>query len=194
MAAGDARAGQTEPDVTLKSQALSTKHGEQGADAPISAGRIGRAHGLDGSFYVTGARPGLLALGTRVSIAGRTHEIVRYAGVEKRPILRLAEIEDRSAVEALRGTVLLVDPRNAPSLGEGEWWAHELQGCVVLDGDRRVGTVSGLIELPSCEALQVRREDGSELLVPMVADAIRQMDVPNGRIEVDLEFLGEPWR
>jgi 16S rRNA processing protein RimM len=61
----------------------------------------------------------------------------------------------------------------------------------VIDGERPVGTVSALLELPSCEVLEVRRADGGELLVPMVADAIRKVDVAAGRIEIDLDFLGE---
>ena len=58
-----------------------------------------------------------------------------------------------------------------------------------------------MIELPSCEALEVRREmvgsqpTGSHppapLMVPMVKDAIRRMAVAERRIEVDMGFLGE---
>jgi 16S rRNA processing protein RimM len=162
-----------------------------GSDTSLPAGRVGRAHGLDGSFYVTGARPALLALGTKVTLAGRTLQIVRCAGVDARPIVRLEGVEDRAAAEALRGMTLTVQRADAPPLAEGEWWAHELEGCLVCDGERTVGTVARLIRLPSCEALQVRRADGAELLVPMVADAIRAMDVAQRRIDIDLAFLGE---
>jgi 16S rRNA processing protein RimM len=161
------------------------------APAPLEAGRVGRAHGLDGSFYVTRARPRLLARGGEVTVAGSTRRIVRRAGVEQRPILRLDGIEDRSAVEALRGQPLTVAPEQAPALGEGEWWAHQLEGCAVLDGERLLGTVAGLLELPSCEVLEVRREDGRELLVPLVRDAVRKVDIAARRIDVSLDFLGE---
>jgi 16S rRNA processing protein RimM len=43
--------------------------------------------------------------------------------------------------------------------------------------------------LPSCEVLEVDRPDGSELLVPMVRDAIRSIDIAARRIDVNLEFL-----
>ncbi len=76
-----------------------------------------------------------------------------------------------------------------PALAEGEWWAHELEGCAVVDGDYRVGTVSRLVELPSCEALEVAREAGGALLVPMVKDAIRSVDVAAGRIDVNMSFV-----
>jgi 16S rRNA processing protein RimM len=158
---------------------------------PLQAGRVGRAHGLDGSFYVTGAQPRLLALGMHVSVAGVTREIVRRAGVDKRPIVRLAGIENRSGVEALRGSSLTVPRQSVPALPAGEWWAHELEGCDVFDGAQHVGTVAGLLELPSCEVLRVQRGEGGELLVPMVCDAIRDIDIQLGRIEIDLAFLGE---
>ncbi len=174
----------------------STTHEAVSADddvssPPLEAGRVGRAHGLDGSFYVTGARPRLLAQGSEVTVAGSVRRILRLAGVERRPIVRLNGVDDRTAVEALRGQPLTVTQAQAPALGEGEWWAHELEGCAVCDGERLLGKVSGLLELPSCEVLEVRREDGRELLVPMVRDAVRLVDVAAGRIEVSLDFLGE---
>jgi 16S rRNA processing protein RimM len=169
---------------------------EAGAPAPaapesLPAGRVGRPHGLDGSFYVTRPRPRLLTLGARVTVAGRSSAIVRRAGTEQRPIVRLEGVEDRSAAEALRGSELHVDGAAAPALEEGEWWAHELEGCVVTDGERLLGTVRRLLELPSCEALEVLPADGGELvLVPMVADAVRAVAPAQRRIDVDLEFLG----
>ncbi|HEY0516951.1 MAG TPA: ribosome maturation factor RimM, partial [Solirubrobacteraceae bacterium] len=141
--------------------------------------------------YVTRARARLLAQGSDVTIDDSRRTIVRRAGTEQRPILRLQGVEDRDAVERLRGRELMVDAQQAPTLGEGEWWAHELEGCAVFDGERSVGEVQRLVELPSCEALEVRRaEGGAVLLVPMVKDAIRSIDVTARRIDVDLSFLG----
>src|SRR5207248_394502 len=79
----------------------------------------------------------------------------------------------------------------APALGEDEWWAHELEGCEVFDGPRRLGSVTRMIEYPSCEVLEVRREEGTDLLVPMVKDAIRSVRVAERRIEIDLGFVEE---
>src|SRR5271168_5338658 len=130
--------------------------------AELQVGRVGRAHGLDGSFYVTGPRSRLLKVGTSVTVAGRTAAIARRAGTEQRPIVRLQGVEDRPAAEALRGQSLTISSQQAPSLAEGEWWAHELEGCEVTDGERLIGTVSRLIELPSCEVLEVSLEQGGE--------------------------------
>jgi 16S rRNA processing protein RimM len=161
------------------------------AAAVLSAGRVGRAHGLDGSFYVTRPKARLLEEGGTVAVAGRALRIVRRAGTEQHPIVRLEGISGREAAEELRGLELTVDSAQAPSLGEDEWWAHELEGCEVIDGEQVIGTVTRLIELPSCEALEVRPSDGgATLLVPMVREAIRAVEPARRRVEVDTSFLG----
>ena len=154
---------------------------------------MGRPHGLDGSFYVTGARSRLLREGTSVWLDGEKARLVGKRGTEEHPIVRLEGVHDRTAAEGLRGRTLAVERSQAPALGEDEWWAEDLEGCEVIDGDRRVGTVRRLLELPSCEALEVVREEaGSQpLLVPMVRDAIRSVDVQARTIDVAMSFVEE---
>ena len=157
----------------------------------LPAGRIGRPHGLDGSFHVTRPRPALLALGAQVRVGERESEITRRAGTDERPILRVAGVERREDVEALRGAELCCPRTQAQELGEDEWWAEDLEGCRVVDGDAPVGVVRRLVGMPSCEVLEVERTAGADLLVPMVRDAIRSVDVAAGVIDVDVAFLGE---
>ena len=128
-------------------------------------------------------RPGLFSAGDTVLVDGRPRRIERLAGTPERPIMRLDGSSSREDAEALRGAVLRVP--EAP-LEEGEYWASDLVGCAVTDGSRRVGVVSRMIALPSCEALEV-----GDLLVPMVRDAIRSIDLEARRIDVDMGFLGE---
>jgi 16S rRNA processing protein RimM len=100
-------------------------------------------------------------------------------------------VEGREQAEALRGLELTVAAEEAPALEQGEWWAHELEGCEVLDGGRLLGTVARLVELPSCEALEVQPLGGGQpLLVPMVHDAVRSVDVERRRIEIAGDFVG----
>jgi 16S rRNA processing protein RimM len=157
----------------------------------LHAGRVGRPHGLDGSFHVTRPNAELLRDAAHVSIDDRELQITRRAGTDRRVILRLAGHEDRAAAEALRGKDMLVPRAEAPALGPDEWWAEDLAGCEVRDGDRQVGTVRQLLELPSCEVLEVERSGGGELLVPLVSDAVREVDLERRAIDVDLRFLGE---
>ncbi len=151
----------------------------------LDAGRVARPHGLDGTFHVARAEPELLAHGATVTVGGRRRSIVRRAGTDARPIVRLEGVGSREAAEALRGEVLWVERAHAPALEAGEWWADDLVGLRVRDGAREVGRVERVVSLPSCEALVV-----GELLVPLVADAVRAVDVTAGTVDVDLAFLG----
>ena len=147
----------------------------------VTAGRVGRPHGLDGSFWVE-ATAHELATGTAVSVCGVERRVERRAGTPERPLLRLGGIADREGAAAITGELILVSERDAP-LEEGEWLAGELEGCLVAG----LGRVSRVVGAPSCDLLEL--EDGT--LVPLVSDAVRSIDLENGRIEIDRHFLGE---
>ena len=139
----------------------------------VTAGRVGKPHGLDGSFYVDGPRHELPE-GAELTVAGRTYRVDRRAGTDERPLLRLAGVDD---ARRLRGELLLVEDE----LGEGEWLASDLVGL-------RVGssTVSAVIDAPSCSILELA--DGT--LIPFITDAIAGIDTESGEIRVNREFLG----
>jgi 16S rRNA processing protein RimM len=126
-----------------------------------------------------------------VQAAGWPRAIERLAGTAEKPIARLEGLGRREDAEALRGEALTVPVEEAPGLEPGEFWAHEIAGCAVTDGERAVGFVRRMVALPSCEALEVDRPDGSELLIPLVRDAVRSVDIAGRRVDVDLAFLGE---
>ena len=161
----------------------------------LLAGVVGRPHGLDGSFHVVRPRPQLLQEGARVRVEAEgqasEHEIVRRAGTEERPIVRLEGASGRDAAEALRGGSLLVARAAAPPLDDDEYWAEDLEGAAVRDGEVDVGVVRRLLAMPSCEVLEVERAGAPDLLVPLVRDAVRAIDVAARVIDVDLAFLGE---
>jgi 16S rRNA processing protein RimM len=158
----------------------------------LRAGVVGRPHGLDGSFYVTQPKPDLLVLGLDVWIDGEPRLITRRAGFDRGLILRLEGCEDRPGAQALGGRELLVGRDRAPELDAEEWWAEDLEGCAVHDARREIGVVKRLLALPSCDVLEVTRAGGGpELLVPLIKDAVRRVDVDRREIEIDLRFLGE---
>ncbi len=158
----------------------------------MHVGRVGRPHGLDGSFLVAEPNIALLDSVESVRVGGVSRRIVRRGRHDARPIMRLEGCSDRDAAEALRGQALTVAREQAPALEQDEWWADDLEGCAVHDGERAVGTVTRLLALPSCEVLEVARAQGGEpLLVPLISDAVRMVDIDAQRIDVDLEFLGE---
>ena len=144
---------------------------------------MGRAHGLDGSFYVDGPDVELLEHGGRVTVAGRSARVVRRAGTDARPVIRLSGVDGREAASALRGQDLFAGGEESVQRVPGEWDATELIGCEVPG----IGAVTRVIAAPSCDLLEVG-DDG--VLVPFVSDAVRSVDVGARIIEVDLRFLG----
>ncbi len=158
----------------------------------LRAGVVGRPHGLDGSFHVAEPVADLLSAADTVRVAGANRAVERLAGYDRRPIMRVAGCADRAAADALRGEEIMVGRDRARELEPDEWWAADLEGCAVRDGERAVGTVTRLLALPSCEVLEVARVGGGpQLLVPLIRDAVREVDVQRRVIEIDLGFLGE---
>ena len=141
----------------------------------VTAGRVGKAHGLDGSFYVDDPRIGF-ELGARVRVADAEREVIRRAGTDDRPLIKLEGIDDPAVI---RGEILLVEDE----LEEGEYLAADLIGCEVPG----LGRVERVLDAPSCPLLEVG-EDG--VLVPLIGDAVKRIDLEAKIIEVDREFLG----
>jgi 16S rRNA processing protein RimM len=138
----------------------------------VTAGRVGKPHGLDGSFYVDSASHPL-AVGTTLTIADRPHEVERRAGTDERPLIRLSGLDDP---RELRGELLLVDAE----LAEDEWLAADLLRCSVPGRGRVVRVLDG----PSCSVLEL--EDGT--LVPFVSDAVKSVE--GDEIQLNEGFLG----
>jgi 16S rRNA processing protein RimM len=144
---------------------------------------VGRAHGLDGSFYVEAAATELLRVGAEVTVGGRPATVVRRGGTAARPLVWLSGIDDRAGAEALRGEELVTAAEEAPEPVAGEWDASELVGCEVPG----IGSVRRVVAAPSCDLLEV---GDAGVLVPFVSDAVRRVDPAAGVIEVDLRFMG----
>jgi 16S rRNA processing protein RimM len=144
-------------------------------------GRVGRAHGLDGSFYVTGASHPLPE-GMALTVAGHSARIERRGGTAERPLIRLSGVGDRDRVVELSGEPLLADIADAP-LESDEWLAADLVGCEVPG----VGRVTRVVEAPSCDVLEVGAQG---FLIPFISDAVKDVDLAGRRIEVDRGFLG----
>jgi 16S rRNA processing protein RimM len=161
---GGARGGETAPD---------------GAGRKVSAGLVGRPHGLDGSFHVVHPSEDL-AEGTELEVAGRPVVVERRAGTGERPIIRISGVGDRDSAGALRGERLMVD---AGELAEDEYLVDDLVGCDVPG----LGEVRAVISGPSCDVLEVGEE---RTLVPLVSDAVTRIDLGTRVIEVDRAFLG----
>src|SRR5207247_10899781 len=115
-------------------------------------GRVGRPHGLDGSFFVEEASddPERFAVGAVVYVQGeRTEVVASKRGSGGRPVIRLDH-------EAPRGAELSVLREALPPTAEGEFYAFELGGVDVEAGGGRVhGRVAQVAPAAPSDALQL---------------------------------------
>ncbi len=104
----------------------------------------------------------------------------------RRLLVSFAGVSDRSSAEALRGTVLVVPESWLPDLPEGEWWAHQLEGCEVRTVSGRIlGVVREVIPNPANDLWVAVDDAGRETLVPALADLLIDVDVAARTIVVD---------
>ena len=98
-------------------------------------------------------------------------------------VVRFAEVTDRTAAEALRGSELYaqVDPREHAA---DEWHQDELVGLTAVDTtrDEVVGTVTALLHGPAQDLLEIEATGGRRVLVPFVEQLVPEVDVAAGRV------------
>lgn len=92
-------------------------------------------------------------------------------------IARFAEIADRNAAEALRGTELTVPRSSLPPLGEGEYYHVDLLGLpAVSAGGQALGTVVAIDNYGAGDVIEIERPDKKRFMVPMRAEAVPEWD------------------
>lgn len=152
-------------------------------------GRIGRAHGLDGSVYLDGHGGAVpLPAGTKLAVGGRDAVVVSCRGTAERPLLRLDLAADRGMAEALRGLEVSIPAAALPEPPADEYFHVDLIGCRVTAGERSLGEVREVQPYPANDVLVVGGPNG-DLLLPFVASVVLSVDLEGRRIEVDGSVL-----
>jgi len=143
----------------------------------VQVGRVGKPHGLDGSFFVEGASddPRWFEVGARLWAGGDELAVVSARrGAQGRPVIRLER-----AVE--RGVALEVPREALPEPEEGEYYRFQLVGLeVVEEGGRPLGRVADVEPGVANDVLAL--EGG--LLLPLVEACVLDIDLEAGRILV----------
>jgi len=149
----------------------------------VPVGRVGRPHGLDGSFVVERAsenerlfEPGatLIAGGERATVASRK----RSGG---RLVIKLDPTAER-------GTELAVRRSTLPEPQPDSFYVFQLQGLeVVEEGGRRLGEVREVAQGVANDVLEL----DSGLALPMVEECIRRVDLAAGTIVVAVGFADD---
>ena len=147
-------------------------------------GRVGRPHGVDGSFFVEGASdaPERFARGAVLLVDGKPAEItVSKRGAGGRPVIKL----ERSVP---RGATLAVRREDLPEPEEDAYYVFQLVGLRVEEEDgRALGTVTEVENGPANDTLTL----DTGLLLPLVESCVLDIDLDEGRILVARGFAGD---
>ena len=102
-------------------------------------------------------------------------------------IARFAEIADRNAADALRGTELTVPRESLPPLGPGEYYHTDIIGLpAVSTSGEDLGHVVAIDDFGAGDVLEIERPDGKRFMVPMKADAVPEW---GEQIMIDAAFV-----
>jgi len=156
-------------------------------DRPITLAVIIGAHGIAGEVRLKLFAEDVAGLKQHGSFNDGSLTLKSVRSGNNGAIARFAEIADRNAAEAMRGTELAV-PRSAlPPLEPGEYYHADVIGlpCVDLAG-AAIGTVVAIENFGAGDVIEIERPDGKRAMAPFSDPAAT---LEPDRIVVDDAFL-----
>lgn len=164
-----------------------------GKDGLLAVGMILRPHGIRGAVVVEVLSdfPGRFLPGSRLLLEteGTFREVVvSSSSLHKgRLLVYLEGVDDRGRAERLRNCCLWIPERQADTLGEGEYWIHELVGMRVFREDgSELGRVGDIVLRDAQDSITVVRPDRHEFQVPFVGEFVKRVDIGDRTITVRL--------
>jgi 16S rRNA processing protein RimM len=183
---GVGESGQTLASLAPTPQSTPLKGRGDAGDRPVTLAVVIGAHGVTGEVRLKLFTEDL-SLYPVLGASGRTLTLKSIRPGSNGAVARFAEIPDRNAAEALRGTELTVPRSSLPPLAEGEFYHVDLMGlpCVSTTGET-LGTVVLIENFGASDVIEIERPDGKRFMVPMRSEAVPEW---NGeRLVVTAEF------
>lgn len=102
-------------------------------------------------------------------------------------LLKLKGIDDMTAAETLKGTVVKITEDMAVPCEDDEYYIRDLYDMevVTVEGEK-LGIISDVIFTGANDVYAVKNEEGKEILVPAIKDCIINVDVENNTMTVKL--------
>ena len=103
-----------------------------------------------------------------------------------RVVLKFADHDSVDSAKSLVGFEFGLPEAERVELGEGEFYDWELEGCSVeTNSGLVVGKVREVMRTGGVELLVVEGEGGTEVLIPLAATIVVEIDIENKKIVVD---------
>jgi 16S rRNA processing protein RimM len=161
----------------------------EGGERRIALAAVAGAHGVKGEVRLKLFSDSAESLSRHPSVyvGGVGHRLLSVREGGKTAVARFEGISDRSAAEALRGTLVEVERSALPPLDEGEYYHADLVGLPCFDGEgRQLGTVVAVENYGAGDLLEVEDASGKRSLIPFRSGIA---DLEEERVVLNPEFL-----
>lgn len=156
-------------------------------------GKIVKTHGLAGRMKVVSYLESDEILKSLeevfVRLEGQKTNLKKIKDIRinrKHFLLELEGVEDVDAANALVGCQVLIPSDKLEELPEGEYYWRDIVGLdVVTEDDEILGRIEKVFSTGSND-VYVCTGGEREILLPAIADVVREIDIANGRIVVRL--------
>ncbi|MFL6735412.1 MAG: ribosome maturation factor RimM [Sphingomicrobium sp.] len=160
-----------------------------GSERRVALAAVAGAHGVRGELRLklfTDAAENLRGHKTLL-VGGTPRRLIDVRDGGKTAVARFEGVSDRSAAEALRGSLVEIEREALPALNEGEYYHSDLIGlpCFDLEG-ASVGTVVEVENFGAGDLLEVELAEGRRSLIPFRGGIA---DLADGKIVLDPDFL-----
>lgn len=151
----------------------------------LEAGVIAGTHGVRGELKINvwADGPEFLTQFRTCYLDGRPVEIESVRVHKNQVLMKLHGVDDLGAASALRGRVVKINRADA-GLAEGKVFVADLIGLPVFAGERQIGQIAEVINMPANDVYVVRGE--KEYLIPAVSEFLEEVDVDEGFVRVRL--------
>ena len=143
-------------------------------DKPVTLAAVAGAHGVTGEVRLKLFGEGFASLKPHKAFNGGALTVEKLKDDGKGgAIARFAEIADRTAAEALRGTALTVPRSELPPLGEGEYYYADLIGLpAVSTTGEALGLCVAVENFGAGDVIEIERPGGERFMVPMKPESV----------------------
>jgi len=155
--------------------------------ADFEIGIITKAQGIRGEFRVlpTTDDPARfeLLVGGEIRVGGTSYKLVNARLQKNIVILKLAEINDRNAAEALIGASICIPAEKALPLDEGEYYIRDLIGLQAeTESGESIGVLTRILHTGANDVYVIETPDGDSFMLPAIKDVVINVSVAERKI------------
>jgi len=159
----------------------------------LEIGTIVGTHGIHGELRVNPAcdSPEFVTAFGVLYLDPEGRRPVKVLSARTNKNIVLLQLEGVASIEAAQalGRKTLFFRRAEARLEEGQFFIAELLGCAVFDAADpalRYGVISDVSQTGANDVWHIRTDDGREILIPVIDDVVKAVDVEAGRIEITM--------